>query len=166
MISLPGLIDAHVHLRTPGQTHKEDLDGHARRPGRRVYPGARHAQHHARPPSTGRPWTPKPRRSAPTPTATSTSFAGGTEDNCEHGSIGRTAPAAHTPLGSSSTWTRPTARSSSPALRPPCRHLRRWPGVVAVHAEGWQLAAVIGLAQLLRPTPCTAATSRARARSS
>ena len=22
---LPGLIDAHVHLRTPGQTHKEDL---------------------------------------------------------------------------------------------------------------------------------------------
>ena len=25
MITLPGLIDAHVHLRTPGQTHKEDL---------------------------------------------------------------------------------------------------------------------------------------------
>jgi carbamoyl-phosphate synthase/aspartate carbamoyltransferase/dihydroorotase len=27
--------------------------------------------------------------------------------------------------------------------------LRRWPGVVAVHAEGWHLAAAIGLAQLL-----------------
>ena len=26
MVTLPGLIDAHVHLRTPGQTHKEDLD--------------------------------------------------------------------------------------------------------------------------------------------
>jgi carbamoyl-phosphate synthase/aspartate carbamoyltransferase/dihydroorotase len=28
-------------------------------------------------------------------------------------------------------------------------HVRRWPGVVAVHAEGWQLAAMIGLAQFL-----------------
>ena len=26
LTQLPGLIDAHVHLRTPGQTHKEDLD--------------------------------------------------------------------------------------------------------------------------------------------
>ena len=28
-------------------------------------------------------------------------------------------------------------------------HVRRWPGVVAVHAKGWQLAAVVGLAQFL-----------------
>jgi carbamoyl-phosphate synthase/aspartate carbamoyltransferase/dihydroorotase len=28
-------------------------------------------------------------------------------------------------------------------------HIRGWPGVVAVHAEGWQLAATIGLAQFL-----------------
>jgi carbamoyl-phosphate synthase/aspartate carbamoyltransferase/dihydroorotase len=27
--------------------------------------------------------------------------------------------------------------------------MRRWPGVVAVHAEGWQLAAAIGLARVL-----------------
>ena len=30
LILLPGLIDAHVHLRTPGQTHKEDLDSGTR----------------------------------------------------------------------------------------------------------------------------------------
>lgn len=26
MIRLPGLIDPHVHLREPGDTHKEDFD--------------------------------------------------------------------------------------------------------------------------------------------
>ena len=26
MIKLPGLIDPHVHVREPGQTHKEDWD--------------------------------------------------------------------------------------------------------------------------------------------
>ena len=26
MLRLPGLIDPHVHLREPGQTHKEDWD--------------------------------------------------------------------------------------------------------------------------------------------
>ena len=26
MIKLPGLIDPHVHMRDPGQTHKEDWD--------------------------------------------------------------------------------------------------------------------------------------------
>ena len=26
MIKLPGLIDPHVHLREPGDTHKEDYD--------------------------------------------------------------------------------------------------------------------------------------------
>ena len=26
MLKLPGLIDPHVHLREPGQTHKEDWD--------------------------------------------------------------------------------------------------------------------------------------------
>jgi carbamoyl-phosphate synthase / aspartate carbamoyltransferase / dihydroorotase len=26
MIRLPGLIDPHVHVREPGQTHKEDWD--------------------------------------------------------------------------------------------------------------------------------------------
>ena len=26
MIKLPGLIDPHVHIREPGQTHKEDWD--------------------------------------------------------------------------------------------------------------------------------------------
>ena len=26
MLKLPGLIDPHVHLREPGQTHKEDYD--------------------------------------------------------------------------------------------------------------------------------------------
>jgi carbamoyl-phosphate synthase/aspartate carbamoyltransferase/dihydroorotase len=33
--------------------------------------------------------------------------------------------------------------------------IRRWPGVVAVHAEGWQLVAAIGIARLLeRPLHC------------
>ena len=26
MLTLPGLIDVHVHLRAPGATHKEDYD--------------------------------------------------------------------------------------------------------------------------------------------
>jgi len=34
-------------------------------------------------------------------------------------------------------------------------HMRRWPGVVAVHADGWHLAAAIGLARLFdRPLHC------------
>jgi dihydroorotase len=34
-------------------------------------------------------------------------------------------------------------------------HMRAWPGVVAVHAEGWQMVAAIGLARLLdRPVHC------------
>ena len=45
----PAFVDPHVHLRTPGQEHKEDLDtGTARRRGRRLLRGRRDAEHRRR----------------------------------------------------------------------------------------------------------------------
>ena len=43
----PGMVDLHVHLREPGQEHK-DL-GHCRRSPRRVDDDLRDAEHRARP---------------------------------------------------------------------------------------------------------------------
>ena len=46
---LPAFFDPHVHLRTPGQEHKEDLETrHARRRRRRLRGGDRDAQHRPR----------------------------------------------------------------------------------------------------------------------
>ena len=141
---LPGLIDAHVHLRTPGQTHKEDLDTGTRAALAGGFTRVLDM------PNTTPPTVDRTTLEAKIAQIRAQAhcdvdlFAGGSEDNAEH--VAQLAGASR--WDSSCTWTRPTARSSSRAWRRFVAHLRRWPGVVAVHAEGWRLAAAIGLAQL------------------
>ena len=142
-ITLPGLIDVHVHLRTPGQTHKEDLDS-----------GTRAALAGGFTRVLDMPNTTPPTADRATLDAKAAQvrahahcdvdlFAGGSEDNARtvQQLAGQTVglklylDQTHGPLLLS-------------RLETFIAHLRRWPGVVAVHAEGWRLAAAIGLAQL------------------
>ena len=150
MIPLPGLIDAHVHLRTPGQTHKEDLSTGTRAA---IAGGFTHVLD-------------MPNTTPPTVDAATLNqkinlvrahaccdvglFAGGSEDNAE--TVAR--------LASRTAGLKLyLGETHGPLLLPNVGTvvvlMRRWPGVVAVHAEGWQLAAAIGLARLFdRPLHC------------
>ncbi len=150
LTTLPGLIDAHVHLRTPGQTHKEDLSTGTRAA---IAGGFTHL--------LDMPNTTPPIIDALTLNAKLEQirqhahcdvgqFVGGSEQNIRH--IERLA-------GSAAGLKLYLGQTHGPLLidNPAAviALLRRWPGVVAVHAEGWQLAAAIGLARLLdRPLHC------------
>jgi dihydroorotase-like cyclic amidohydrolase len=140
---LPGLIDAHVHLRTPGQTHKEDLDSGTR---------AALAGGFTRildMPNTSPPTVDRAALKAKLELVRQSAycdvelFAGGSEDNAE--TVGQLAGRA---VGLKVYLDQTHGPLLLSRLETFIVHLRRWPGVIAVHAEGWRLAAAIGLAQL------------------
>lgn len=138
---LPGLIDVHVHLRTPGQTHKEDL-----------VTGTRAALAGGFTCLLDMPNTTPP-------------IVDAQRLDDKLAQIKRDALCdVYQFLGGSAGCAVCTARHAvglklylgqthGPLLLEKPQVvidlMRRWPGVVAVHAEGWQLAAAIGLARLL-----------------
>jgi carbamoyl-phosphate synthase/aspartate carbamoyltransferase/dihydroorotase len=150
MIVLPGLIDAHVHLRTPGQTNKEDLDS-----------GTRAALAGGITRVLDMPNTTPPIADASTLDAKLTQiraaahcdvdqFLGGTASN-----VGTAANLANRTVGLKLYLGQTHGPLLLSDVRNVLAHMRRWPGIVAVHAEGWQLVAAIGLARLLdRPVHC------------
>jgi carbamoyl-phosphate synthase/aspartate carbamoyltransferase/dihydroorotase len=143
MITLPGLIDAHVHLRTPGQTYKEDLDTGTRAA---LAGGFTHVLDM---PNTTPPIVDEDTLDAKLAQIQAdahcdvSQFLGGTPKNTE---------TAHT-LASRAVGLKLYLGQTHGSLYLPelvhaIAHVRRWPGVVAVHADGWHLAAMIGLARL------------------
>jgi carbamoyl-phosphate synthase/aspartate carbamoyltransferase/dihydroorotase len=143
MITLPGLIDAHVHLRTPGQTHKEDLDTGTRAALAGGFTHVLDMPNTTPPIVDGDTLRQKRAQIRELAHCDVSQFLGGSPGNVSTARrfagravglklyLGQT----HGPLILSE-------------LTDVIAHMRRWPGVVAVHADGWQLAATIGLAQL------------------
>lgn len=144
MITLPGLIDAHVHLRTPGQTHKEDLDTGTRAALAGGFTRVLDMPNTSPPIVDAAGLEEKRGQIRRAAHCDVDQFLGASTDNVEtaHHSADRAVGLklylgqTHGPLLIDDL---PTAIA----------HIRRWPGIVAVHAEGWQLAAMIGLARLL-----------------
>lgn len=142
-LTLPGLIDAHVHLRTPGQMHKEDLDS-----------GTRAALAGGFTRVLDMPNTTPPTVDLATLEAKAAQirahahcdvglFAGGSEDN-----VGTVKQLAGHTVGLKLYLDQTHGPLLLSRLETLVAHLHNWPGVVAVHAEGWRLAAAIGLAHL------------------
>jgi carbamoyl-phosphate synthase/aspartate carbamoyltransferase/dihydroorotase len=143
MLTLPGLVDAHVHLRTPGQTHKEDLSTgtHAALAGgfTRVLDM----------PNTTPPIVDAGTLDAKLNTIATASqcevdqFVGGTVEN---------AGAVHALSSRAVGLKLYLDQTHGPLLLDEVsalwRHMQHWPGVVAVHAQGWRLVAAIGVARL------------------
>lgn len=147
MLTLPGLIDVHVHLRTPGQTHKEDL---------RTGTSAALAGGFTcvlDMPNTIPPTTDVSRLEAKEALVRANAlcdvrlFLGGTATN-----VGEAWRAARRAVGLKLYLEETHGPLLLPNLATALAHLRRWPGVVAVHATGWRLAAAIGLAQMFNRT--------------
>ena len=150
MITLPGLIDAHVHLRTPGQTHKEDLSTGTLAALAGGFTSVLDM------PNTSPPIVDEETLNAKLSQVQAAAhcevrtFLGGTAHNAE--SIGYLSGHA---VGLKLYLGQTHGSLFLPEVKAVIAHLRHWPGVIAVHAEGWQLAAVIGLARLFdRPLHC------------
>ncbi len=141
---LPGLIDAHVHLRTPGQTHKEDFDSGTRAALAGGFTRVLDM------PNTTPPTVDQATLDAKAALARADAhcnvdlFAGGSEHNVH--TVHRLATRA---VGLKLYLDQTHGPLLLARLEHAIAHLRHWPGVVAVHAEGWRLAAAIGLAQYL-----------------
>jgi carbamoyl-phosphate synthase/aspartate carbamoyltransferase/dihydroorotase len=144
------LIDVHVHLRTPGQTHKEDLITGTRAAVAGGFTYLLDMPNTTPPIVDEHALDRKLEQIRKLAHCDVGQFAGGSTGNV--GTVGRLADRAvglklylgqtHGPL-----------LLSDPAAV--VALMRDWPGVVAVHAEGWQLVAAIGLARLLdRPLHC------------
>lgn len=144
LIRLPGLIDAHVHLRTPGQTHKEDL---------RTGTAAALAGGFTcllDMPNTTPPIVDQATLAAKLADIECDArcdvyqFVGGSAEHADHlAALAGRAVGLKLYLGQ----THGPLLLENPQIV--LDLMRRWPGVVAVHAEGWQLAAAIGMARLL-----------------
>ena len=143
-IQLPGLIDAHVHLRDPGGTHKEDF-----------HTGTCAALHGgvvtvlAMPNETppiidAQSMEQKARIAGQKAVCDYGLFAGATVDNS--GSVNTLAGAVGLKMYLNETFG-PLKLEGLPSL---IAHFRAWPRgrPVAVHAEGYMVAAVIAMAQL------------------
>jgi carbamoyl-phosphate synthase/aspartate carbamoyltransferase/dihydroorotase len=77
-------------------------------------------------------------------------FCGGTEDNVEHAAqLAQARAGSARAIGLKLYLNQTHGPLLLARFEAALDHARRWPGVVAVHAEGWQLAAMIGLAQFL-----------------
>ncbi|MBN1933417.1 MAG: amidohydrolase family protein [Anaerolineae bacterium] len=141
---LPGLIDAHVHLRTPGQTHKEDLVSgtHAALAGGFT---CLLDMPNTTPPIVDEATLADKLAGIHRDALCDVyQFVGGSAGQVEHvASLAGRAVGLKLYLGQ----THGPLLLESPQMV--IELMRRWPGVVAVHAEGWQLAAAIGLARLL-----------------
>jgi dihydroorotase len=142
-IRLPGLIDAHVHLRTPGQTHKEDLVTGTRAALAGGFTRVLDM------PNTTPPIVDRATLEAKAVQVRSHArcdvglFVGGSAENV--GTVERLAGHA---VGLKLYLDQTHGPLLLSRLEAFIAHLSRWPGVVAVHAEGWRLAAAVGLAQL------------------
>ena len=143
MIALPGLIDAHVHLRTPGQTHKEDLSTGTRAALAGGFTAVLDM------PNTTPPTTDEAALGAKLDLVRRQAhcdvrlFVGGTERNA-----GRIERLSERSVGLKLYLNQTHGPLLLSDLGIVMEHMKRWPGVVAVHAEGWQLAAAIGIARL------------------
>ena len=147
MLTLPCLIDAHVHLRTPGQTHKEDLDSGTRAALAGGFTRVLDMPNTTPPIVDDLTLGSKLSQIAAAAHCDVGQFLGGTADNAE------TVPAL---AGRAVGLKLYLGETHGPLLLTDfaraAAHVRRWPGTIAVHATGWQLAAMIGLAQLyVRP---------------
>jgi dihydroorotase len=143
MIVLPGLIDAHVHLRTPGQTHKEDLSSGTQAA---LAGGFTHVldMPNTTPPTIDEAsFNDKVAQVRASAHCDVSLFAGGTDGNADD--VIRLAARA---VGLKLYLGQTHGSLFLPRLEPVIAHVRRWPGVIAVHAEGWHLAAAIGIARL------------------
>jgi dihydroorotase len=140
---LPGLIDAHVHLRAPGQTHKEDLVTGTRAALAGGFTRVLDM------PNTTPPIVDQGTLEAKTVQVQSHArcdvdlFVGGSAEN-----VGAVEQLAGQTVGLKLYLDQTHGPLLVSRLETLIAHLCRWPGVVAVHAEGWRLAAVIGLAHL------------------
>jgi carbamoyl-phosphate synthase/aspartate carbamoyltransferase/dihydroorotase len=143
MITLPGLIDAHVHLRTPGQTYKEDLDSGTRAALAGGFTRVLDMPNTTPPIVDADTLDDKLAQIQATAHCDVGQFLGGSPANIE---------AAHELADRAVGLKLYLGQTHGPLYLPELAHviahLRRWPGVVAVHADGWQLAATIGLARL------------------
>ena len=141
---LPGLIDAHVHLRTPGQTHKEDFDSGTRAALAGGFTRVLDM------PNTTPPTVDQATLDAKADLARADAhcdvdlFAGGSEGNVH--TVYRLATRV---VGLKLYLDQTHGPLLLACLEHVIAHLRHWPGITAVHAEGWRLAAAIGLAQVL-----------------
>ena len=145
MLELPGLIDAHVHLREPGQTHKEDFDS-----------GTLAALAGGFTAVLAMPNTDPPLTDASTlgqaATAASTKarcdyglFLGAGERNAADGT-----ELAHLACGLKVYMDQTFGELRMQSLPALIEHFKRWPGSrpIACHAEGHSLAVVLAFAHL------------------
>ena len=146
---LPGLIDAHVHLRTPGQTHKEDLDTGTRAALAGGFTRVLDMPN-TTPPTVDRATLEAKRALVRAHAHCDVDlFCGGTEHNVEDVArlAGRHEGEARA-IGLKLYLNQTHGPLLLACFESALAHARHWPGVVAVHAEGWQLAAMVGLAQV------------------
>jgi len=150
LTTLPGLIDVHVHLRTPGQTHKEDLSTGTRAALAGGFTRVLDMPNTTPPTVDEASLDDKVRRVRGCAHCDVGLFVGGSEHN-----VGTVDQLATRAVGLKLYLGRTHGPLFLPNLATAMAHVRRWPGVVAVHAEGWHLAAAIGLARLFdRPLHC------------
>ncbi len=149
MIDLPGLIDVHVHLRTPGQTHKEDLSSGTRAALAGGFTRVLDMPN-TTPPITDQAILEDKARLVRTMAHCDVGlFVGGSEDNA--GSVDRLARSPDPqsrPVGLKLYLDQTHGPLFLPRLDTAIAHMRAWPGVVAVHAEDWRLVAAIAIARL------------------
>jgi carbamoyl-phosphate synthase/aspartate carbamoyltransferase/dihydroorotase len=144
------MVDAHVHLRMPGQTHKEDLSTGTRAALAGGFTRVLDMPNTTPPIVDEVTLTDKTRQIREFAHCDVGLFVGGSRHNAHTAHrLAARAVGLKLYLGQTHGPLLITAFDTAMA------HLRRWPGVVAVHAEGWQLAAAIGLASLYdRPLHC------------
>jgi dihydroorotase-like cyclic amidohydrolase len=150
VITLPGLIDVHVHLRTPGGTHKEDLSSGTRAALSGGFTRVLDM------PNTTPAITDRAAFDAKSAQVRAAAhcdvglFAGASEQN-----VHTVAALAARAVGLKLYLGQTHGPLLLTRVETTIDHMRHWPGIVAVHAEGWQLAAAIGIARLLdRPLHC------------
>jgi carbamoyl-phosphate synthase/aspartate carbamoyltransferase/dihydroorotase len=143
LLTLPGLIDAHVHLRTPGQTHKEDLDTGTRAALAGGFTHLLDMPNTTPPIVDRRTLAHKLAQIAALAHCDVGQFVGGTSHNAGSApELAERAVGLKLYLGETHGPLLLTDFARAVA------HVRHWPGTIAIHAAGWQLAAMIGLAQL------------------
>jgi dihydroorotase len=144
MILLPGLIDAHVHLRTPGQTHKEDLDTGTRAAIAGGFTWVLDMPNTTPPIADASTLDAKLAQIRASAHCDVGQFLGGTASNAT-----AAAALADRTVGLKLYLGQTHGPLLLSDVRDAIAHMRAWPGAVAVHAEGWQMVAAIGLARLL-----------------
>ncbi len=144
LTQLPGLIDVHVHLRTPGQTHKEDLISGTRAALAGGFTRVLDMPNTTPPIVDEAALQDKLDRIHQDGLCDIGQFVGGTADN-----IGQVDRLAGRVVGLKLYLGQTHGPLLLTDMQAVMAHISLWPGAIAVHAEGWQLAAAIGMAHLL-----------------